>query len=120
MSFPCSSVTPDDWEDFSNANIIAAEKQRNNSVALRTLIDGVLQSTANDRSRQKEAVDIAMTKRIAETRDSKEKLEDHLSKVSWQRFSGSEHIEEAWSKWTPFRRWHFQVHFLQWKSLNFI
>jgi len=76
-----SSVTPDDWEDFSNANIIAAEKQRNNSVALRSLIDGVLQSTANDMLKQKECVDIALTNRIAEGRDSKEKLEDHLSKV---------------------------------------
>jgi len=31
--------------------------------------------------RQKETVDIALEKRIAETRDTKEKLEDHLSKV---------------------------------------
>jgi len=79
-----TSVTPDDWESFSNENILAAEKQRNNSVALRSLIDGVLQSTANDMRRQKECVDIAMTKRIAETRDAKEKLEDHLSKVLGQ------------------------------------
>jgi len=79
-----NSVTPDDWESFSNENILAAEKQRNNSVGLRSLIDGVLQSTANDMKRQKECVDIAMTKRIAETRDAKEKLEDHLSKVLGQ------------------------------------
>jgi len=79
-----TSVTPDDWESFSNENILAAEKQRNNSVALRSLIDGVLQSTANDMRRQRECVDISMTKRIAETRDAKEKLEDHLSKVLGQ------------------------------------
>jgi len=79
-----NSVTPDDWENFSDANIVAAEKQRNNSVALRTLVDGVLQSTANDMLLQKETVDLAMTKRIAETRDAKEKLEDHLSKVVGQ------------------------------------
>lgn len=79
-----TSVTPDDWESFSNENILAAEKQRNNSVALRSLIDGVLQSTANDMKRQKECVDISMTKRIADTRDAKEKLEDHLSKVLGQ------------------------------------
>ena len=50
-------------------------------MALRSLIDGILQSTANDMRKQKECVDIAMMKRIDETRDAKQKLEDHLSKV---------------------------------------
>ena len=76
-----SSSAPDEWEDFSDSNVLAAEKERMNAVSLRSLIDGILQQTANDMRRQKEAVDIAMTKRIAETRDTKQKLEDHLSKV---------------------------------------
>lgn len=76
-----NSSTPDQWEDFSNVNILAAERQRQNSVNLRSAVDGILQATANDMHKQKEDVDISMTKRIAETRDSKEKLEDHLSKV---------------------------------------
>jgi len=79
-----NSVTPDQWEDFSNENILAAEKQRQNSVNLRSLVDGILQSVANDMLKQKETVDIAMTKRIDETRQAKEKLEDHLSKVKKQ------------------------------------
>ena len=62
-------------------NILDAEKQRNNSVALRSLVDGILQSTASDMLKQKECVDIAMDKRIAETRQAKEKLEGHLAKV---------------------------------------
>ena len=74
-------MTPDEWEDFSNDNMIAAEKQRQNSVALRSLMDGVLQSVANDMKRQTEMVDDAMTRRIHETRDAKCKLEEHLSKV---------------------------------------
>ena len=49
-------------------------------MSLRTLMDGILQSTANDMNKQKECVDIALNRRIHETRDSKEKLEDHLSK----------------------------------------
>lgn len=79
-----NSATPDEWEDFSNENILAAEKQRQNSVNLRSLVDGILQSVANDMKKQRETVDISMTKRIAETRDAKEKLEDHLSKVKSQ------------------------------------
>ena len=78
----CSSSTPDDWEEFSNKNILDSEKQNNNSVNLRSLIDGILQATANDMKKQCDTVNIAMTKRIAETRDAKEKLEDHLSKVN--------------------------------------
>ena len=50
---------------------------------LRSAIDGILQATANDMKKQKENVDIALERRIAETRDAKEKLEDHLSKVMW-------------------------------------
>ena len=40
----CRSSTPDQWEDFSNVNILNAEKQRQNSVSLRSIIDG----TSND------------------------------------------------------------------------
>ena len=76
-----SSVTVDDWESFSNENILAAEKQRNNSQNLRSLIDGILQQVANDMEQQRKAVDVALQIRIDETRDSKSKLEDHLSKV---------------------------------------
>ena len=79
-----NSVTPGDWEDFSNHNILETEKQVQNSTALRSLIDGILQQTANDVRQQKECVDIAFERRIAETRDAKEKLEDHLSKVKAQ------------------------------------
>ena len=42
---------------------------------------GVLQTTANDMNKQKETTDIAFERRIWETRDSKDKLQDHLLKV---------------------------------------
>ena len=74
-------MTPENWESFSNHNILDAEKQKNNSTNLRSLMDGILQSTANDMNKQKECVNISLNKRIDETRDAKEKLEDHLSKV---------------------------------------
>ena len=79
-------MTVDNWESFSNENILAAEKQRNNSQNLRSLIDGILQQVANDMEQQRKAVDVALQIRIDETRDSKCKLEDHLSKVQHQFF----------------------------------
>lgn len=79
-----NSSTVDQWEDFSNVNILDAEKQRQNCASLRGVIDGILQATANDMRRQKECTDVALEARIAETRDAKEKLEAHLAKVKRQ------------------------------------
>lgn len=76
-----NSTSREEWMDFTNTNIWEAEKQRQNSKAMRTVIDGLLQATTNDMKRQKDATDTAFYRRIAETRDSKEKLEEHLRRV---------------------------------------
>lgn len=76
-----NSVTPVDWEDFSNENILKAEREKNSSVQLRSLIDGILQQTCNDMQAQCREVNLAFKKRIEETRDTKGKLENHLAKV---------------------------------------
>ena len=78
----CRSTTPDQWEEFSNRNISATDKQCQNAAALRVIVDGVLQTTSNDMRRQKELTDFALARRIDETRDAKEKLEAHLAKVT--------------------------------------
>jgi len=75
------STNPDEWENFSNRNIAEADRQSQNSAALRVIVDGVLQTSCNDMRRQKEATDFALARRIDETRDAKEKLEAHLAKV---------------------------------------
>ncbi|XP_069134819.1 tektin-1-like [Argopecten irradians] len=76
-----NSVCPEDWRDFSNENILKAERERQSSVDLRSLIDGILQQTSNDMRKQCADVNLAFDKRISETKDSKNKLEDHLNKV---------------------------------------
>lgn len=52
-----------------------------NSTNLRSAIDGILQQTTNDIRKQTDATNLAFAKRIAETKDTKGKLEDHLNKV---------------------------------------
>ena len=47
------------------------------------MIDGILQQTANDMKKQCNEVNVAFGKRIAETKDTKSKLEDHLNKVTY-------------------------------------
>ncbi|XP_069471128.1 tektin-1 [Ambystoma mexicanum] len=76
-----NSVSPVEWEDFSNENIVRAEKQRNNAISLRTLTDSILSATANDMRKQCETVNIALMNRVMETKDAKGKLEAHLAKV---------------------------------------
>ena len=44
-----------------------------------------------------------------------------LPQCQWSNPQGYIHDELVypWTKWTPFRRQHFQMHFLEWKFLNF-
>ncbi|KAM4044351.1 tektin-1 isoform 1-T2 [Anomaloglossus baeobatrachus] len=88
-----NSVTPTEWEDFSNTNIEKAEKQRNNAVALRALIDSILSETACDMRKQCETVNFALKRRVAETKDAKNKLEVHLAKVMDEISSQEKNIE---------------------------
>lgn len=76
-----SSVSLEDWLDFSNANVEKADKQLNNSMALKTLVDQILSQTANDLRRQCEVVDTAFVNGLKETKDARNKLADHLAKV---------------------------------------
>jgi len=71
----------DEWADFTERNLTDAEKQRRNSVRLRAISDGVLQTSCNDINRQRSSTDLALEMRVNELRDAKEKLEDHLNKV---------------------------------------
>lgn len=74
-------MTPLEWETFSDVNINKAEKERNNSVSLRALVENLLVQTAADVRKQYEATGSALTLRILETRSIKAELEDQLSKV---------------------------------------
>jgi len=78
----CRSVTIEEWLDFTERNLMSGEKQRQNSSNLRQIADGILQSTYNDLLRQKDCTDRALEYRIYETRDSKDKLQEHLNKVN--------------------------------------
>jgi len=76
-----NSVTPEEWEKFSNKNVLKAESERNSSVTLRSMIDEVLQETYDDQQKQCDNTNLSFEKRIEETEKAKTKLEDHLAKV---------------------------------------
>ncbi|XP_010163029.1 tektin-1 [Antrostomus carolinensis] len=85
-------VSPEDWLDFSNINIEKADKQRNNSLALRALIDGILSQTANDMRKQYEMVNVAFRNRVKEVKDAKHKLETLLAMVMEETASQEKNI----------------------------
>ncbi|XP_068766248.1 tektin-1 isoform X2 [Struthio camelus] len=76
-----SSVSLEDWIDFSNVNIEKADKQRNSSLALRALIDRILSQTVNDMRKQFETVNVAFRNRVKEVKVAKHKLETLLAMV---------------------------------------
>ncbi|NWY44435.1 TEKT1 protein, partial [Sylvia atricapilla] len=81
MKLEGNFVSPEDWIDFSNINVEKADKQRNNSLALKAVIDGILSQTANDMRRQCEMVNMAFRNRVKEVKDAKHKLEMLLAMV---------------------------------------
>lgn len=91
-----SFVSPEDWIDFSNINVEKAEKQKNNSLALRALIDGILSQTANDMRKQCEVVNVAFRSRVKEVKDAKHKLQTLLAMVSGKGQSAKECKQWAW------------------------
>ena len=99
--FNNSSATPEEWESFSNKNVLKAESERNSSVTLRSMIDEILQETYDDQQKQCDNTNLSFEKRIEETEKAKAKLEDHLAKVSFHGF--------FWLRLTAWKGRHFQL-----------
>ncbi|XP_069766485.1 tektin-1 isoform X2 [Narcine bancroftii] len=88
-----SSVAPKEWQDFTNTNIVNAGKQKNNSMAMRSLIDGILSQTTDDMLKQVQRVNQSFQFHIKETKDAKSRLEQQLSKVMDEISSQEKNIE---------------------------
>ncbi|XP_048221840.1 tektin-1 [Perognathus longimembris pacificus] len=76
-----NSVSLEDWLDFSNTNVEKADKQRNNSLALKALVDQILCQTANDLRKQCDLVDTAFKTGLKVVKGARDKLADHLALV---------------------------------------
>ena len=74
-------MTPEEWEKFSNKNVLKAERERNSATTIESMIDEILQETFDDQQKQCDNVYLAFKERIEQTKKAKAKLEDHLAKV---------------------------------------
>lgn len=79
---PRSVSVPETWAKFSNDNIQRSQSERAASKQLRNEIESVLNSCANEMWQEWNAVNVALTHRMQETTDARNKLQTHLSKVS--------------------------------------
>ncbi|KAM8962225.1 tektin-4 [Pelodytes ibericus] len=76
-----NTTNPETWAQYSHDNIYKAERERMASINLRSLIDNILQDTAEDLRSQCASVDSAFAKRCEEVEDARSKLESHLKKT---------------------------------------
>ncbi|VEL21608.1 unnamed protein product [Protopolystoma xenopodis] len=73
------SFTPEEWQNSAADRVLSADSQIKNSRDLRSTLDGTLQQVATDQRNQVEATNLALAKRISETRNAKGELEEHLA-----------------------------------------
>ncbi|KAL4647560.1 tektin-1-like [Arapaima gigas] len=76
-----ATITPQQWEQFSDVNMAKAEQEKNNSVSLRVLVESLLEQTASDLRKAHQAVGTALELCIQETKNAKRQLEENLAKV---------------------------------------
>ncbi|KAM3616665.1 uncharacterized protein V6R79_021473 [Siganus canaliculatus] len=78
---PSLTVSPKQWENTSDINIAKAEKQKNNSVSLSSLVESVLEQTASDMQKQLQATAAAFQHNIQNIKAAKSQMEDQLAKI---------------------------------------
>jgi len=88
-----NSVSTEEWQDFSHKNIEEAEKERNNSKNLRSMIDTSLATSCNDMNDQVERTNEALAKRVRELKESKVRLEGQLAETLRQSIEQEENIK---------------------------
>lgn len=76
-----SVSVPETWAKFSNNNIQRSQSERAASKNMRNEIESVLNSCANEMWQQWNAVNVALTQRMQDSTDTRNKLQTHLSRV---------------------------------------
>lgn len=77
-----SSISEPFWEEYTDENIKNAEAQRLNAVQLRNVIDGILKKLVADMKQAVERTKRSFDRRIYESKQAKQKLEDQLRDVN--------------------------------------
>lgn len=84
---------PESWAQFSNNNIQRSQSERAASKNMRNEIESVLNSSANEMWQEWNSVNVALTQRMQESTDARNRLQTHLSKVLQEIFDMEKNIE---------------------------
>ncbi|XP_054462348.1 tektin-1-like isoform X2 [Anoplopoma fimbria] len=79
---PSLAVTPKQWENISDINMVKAEQQQANSLSLRALVGSLLEQTAADIQKQVQTTTAAFQLNVREIKSAKSQMEDQLAKIS--------------------------------------
>ncbi|ESN94123.1 hypothetical protein HELRODRAFT_193843 [Helobdella robusta] len=74
----------DEWESLTNDRINQSNQIVKNCTDLQSLVSGILKQTSEDMASQKKLTDEALSRRIYDVRNAKDKLEEHLAKLRQQ------------------------------------
>ena len=80
--FLTSVSVPETWAHFSNNNIQRSQSERAASKNMRNEIESCLNACANEMWQQWNSVNVALTQRMQDSTDTRNKLQTHLSRVS--------------------------------------
>lgn len=77
----CRQSTPESWENYTRENLSLLEAEHKRSVELRHLLDRLMSDMARDLRTQADCVEMALARRIAETDEVRQRMENELLKV---------------------------------------
>ena len=77
-----SVSVPESWAQYSNNNIQRSQSERAASKNMRNEIESVLNSCANEMWQEWNSVNVALTQRMQDSTDARNRLQTHLSKVN--------------------------------------
>jgi tektin-4 len=77
----CRQSTPEGWEQHTRENIKLLEAVHERSVELRHSLSCFMSDMARDLRTQADRVEMALAKRIAETDEARQRMENELLKV---------------------------------------
>ncbi|RDD37820.1 Tektin-1 [Trichoplax sp. H2] len=86
------SVTPETWLKFSHKNVIKAENERQNSIALRSHIEKVIDETDKSLKAADEKVDSALVERVGESEAARIYLDEQLAQVTGEIMQMEENV----------------------------
>lgn len=90
----CLSVSsPETWMENSNRNIQRSQSERAKSAQIRTDVDNVINSHANDCWNAWTNTNASLERRSNEIMDTKQKLQMHLHKIQREIFDTEKNIE---------------------------